>query len=168
MFIRDLADRKKRKIGARIFLEEDGSGRAVFRKMATRSVVNRYPSASGFFQINYIGEESDMPYYLLQMSDSREGWEALMKVDLKTRLQFLSMVVEKIGGKIEGCWAALGDCDWIMICQMPDSICAAAFSVALSAGGAVKAVKTTPLLTVDETGAALQKATASGYRAPQP
>jgi uncharacterized protein with GYD domain len=109
-----------------------------------------------------------MPYYLLQISDSPEGWQALMKQDLEKRLQVVYAVVEKLGGKIEGCWTAFGDYDWVVICQMPENISAAAFAIALSSGGAIKAFKTTPLLTIKETAAALHKAATCGYQPPQP
>ena len=43
-----------------------------------------------------------------------------------------------------------GDYDLIGVVDMPDSISAAAFSMAVAAGGACKSVKTTPLLTAGE------------------
>ena len=44
---------------------------------------------------------------------------------------------------------------------------AAAFSLAAAAGGAVKALKTTPLLTIDEGVAALRAAGGAGYQPPR-
>ena len=46
------------------------------------------------------------------------------------------------------------------------AVSAAAFSLAVSAGKAVKAVKTTPLLTIEDGVAAMQKAAGAGYRPP--
>jgi hypothetical protein len=43
---------------------------------------------------------------------------------------------------------------------MPDNVSAAAFSVAASAGGAIKAIKTTPL-------EAMKKAATAGYKPPK-
>ena len=37
-----------------------------------------------------------------------------------------------------------------LICEMPDNVSAAALSMAISAGGAVKAVKTTALMTFED------------------
>lgn len=108
-----------------------------------------------------------MPYYLLQISDSPEGWNALLKQDLDKRLQVVYAVVEKLGGKIEGCWSSFGDYDWVLICQMAENISAAAFAIAMSAGGSIKAFKTTPLLSIKETAAALQKAATCGYQPPK-
>jgi uncharacterized protein with GYD domain len=108
-----------------------------------------------------------MPYYMLQNSGTREGWDVLMKLDLEKRVQYLTEMVEKLGGKVEGWWSSLGEYDWVLICQMPDNASMAAFSLALLSGGAVKACKTTPLMTMKETAVALQKAAASGYQAPK-
>lgn len=47
---------------------------------------------------------------------------------------------------------------------MPDNTGAAAFALAIAAGGACKAVKTTPLLAVTEGMAAMKKAGTSGYK----
>jgi uncharacterized protein with GYD domain len=113
-------------------------------------------------------QEVHMPYYLLQISDSPEGWQALMKQDLEKRLQVVYAVVEKLGGKIGGCWSSFGDYDWVVICQMPENISAAALAIAMSAGGAIKAFRTTPLLTVKETAAALHQAASCGYQPPKP
>jgi hypothetical protein len=49
---------------------------------------------------------------------------------------------------------------------MPDNVSAAAFSLAVSAGKAVKAIKTTPLLTIEDGIAAMQKAAGANYRPP--
>jgi hypothetical protein len=54
----------------------------------------------------------------------------------------------------------------IGIMEMPDHVSAAAFSLAAAAGGALKAIKTTPLLTIEEGIAAMQKAAGAGYRPP--
>jgi len=45
-------------------------------------------------------------------------------------------------------------------------VSAAAFSMAASAGGAVKAVKTAPLMAIDEAMEAMREASRAGYRPP--
>jgi hypothetical protein len=42
----------------------------------------------------------------------------------------------------------------------------AAFALAAAAGGALKAVKTTPLMTIEEGIEAMRKASGTGYRPP--
>jgi hypothetical protein len=51
---------------------------------------------------------------------------------------------------------------------MPDNVSAAAFSVAVSAGGAVKGMKTTPLLTMEEGMDVMKRAGGASYRSPLP
>ena len=50
--------------------------------------------------------------------------------------------------------------------EAPDNVSMAAAALALAAGGALTSVETTPLLTVEETLAALQKASSIRYRRP--
>ena len=74
--------------------------------------------------------------------------------------------IEKFGGTIEHAWFTFGDYDVVSILQMPSNVDAGAIAIAFAAGGACKAVKTTPLLTVEEAVEAMKKATGSEYRAP--
>ena len=90
-----------------------------------------------------------MPYYMMQAAYSTDAWSGLVK-NPQNRLEAVRPVVEKLGGKIEGGWLAFGEYDIVLVCQMPNNVSATAFSMAASAGGAVKAVKTTPLMTIDE------------------
>jgi len=104
-----------------------------------------------------------MPSYLLQVSYSSEAWASLLK-EPQNRLDAVRKSIEKLGGSITGGWLAFGDYDIVAILDMPDNTSAAAFAMAAAAGGACKAVKTTPLLTVDEGIAAMHKAAGSGYK----
>ncbi|MGD1075511.1 MAG: hypothetical protein ABR903_05465 [Thermodesulfovibrionales bacterium] len=60
----------------------------------------------------------------------------------------------------------LGITMWCPVCQMPDTIGPAAFSMAISAGGALKSCKITPLLTAEKTIDAMKKAPKSGHKPP--
>jgi len=108
-----------------------------------------------------------MPYYMLQAAYTPEAWAAMIKHP-QNRLEAVRPVVEQLGGKIEGGWLAFGEYDIVVICQMPSNVSAAAFSMIGAAGGAVKAVKTTPLMTVDEAMEAERKAggVVGAYRPP--
>ena len=75
-------------------------------------------------------------------------------------------MVERLGGHIESAYYAFGDNDAILIIDLPDNISAAAFSLAVSAEGAVKAIKTTPLLTIEDGIEAMRKGAGSSYRPP--
>ena len=70
-----------------------------------------------------------MPYYMLQAAYEGEAWKALVK-NPQNRLDVIRPVVEKLGGKVEGGWVAFGEYDVLLICQMPNNVSAAAFSMA--------------------------------------
>ena len=57
-----------------------------------------------------------------------------------------------------------GDYDLVGVLEMPDNASAAAFAMAVAAGGACKDVKTTPLLSLAEGLEAMKKAGNSGYK----
>jgi uncharacterized protein with GYD domain len=105
-----------------------------------------------------------MPHYLQQVAYSTEGWEALVAKP-QDRIEAVRPAIEKLGGKIESAWFAFGEYDVVLIVQMPTNVDAGAIAMAFAAGGACKAVKTTPLLTVEEAVAAMKKAAGTGYRA---
>jgi len=69
---------------------------------------------------------------------------------------------------VEALYYAFGDYDVIALVEAPDNVSVAALSLAVTASGALTAIKTTPLMTVEEGMAAMRKgATASpGYRPP--
>ena len=108
-----------------------------------------------------------MAYYMLQAAYSPDAWAAMVK-NPQNRIDAIRPVVEKLGGKIDGGWLAFGEYDTVAICQLPDNVGAAALAMAASAGGALKAFKTTPLMTTDEAMAAMRKAAGVGYRPPSP
>ena len=67
---------------------------------------------------------------------------------------------------MENAWTAFGEYDVVAILQMPDHVSVAAFSMAVAAGGAVKSIKPTPLMSMEEGVEAMKKASGSGYQAP--
>jgi uncharacterized protein with GYD domain len=107
-----------------------------------------------------------MAYYLIQAAFTPEAWSKLLK-DPQDRREAVRPMIERLGGKLEGYWVAFGDYDSVVIAQVPDNICAAALSLAASAGGALKSIKTTPLMTMDEAMQAMRKAADAGYRPPK-
>src|SRR5580704_18229220 len=90
-----------------------------------------------------------MADYLLQISYSSAAWAAMIKRP-ENRVEAVRKVVEKLGGKIGGFWMSFGDHDLVGVLEMPDNVGAAAFAMAIAAGGACHSVKTTPLLKVEE------------------
>ena len=106
-----------------------------------------------------------MALYALQTAYAPVGWAALLK-DPQNRMEAVKPVVQRLGGSVVNGWLTFGDYDVLVICQLPDNVSATALSMAISAGGAVKSVKTTPLVTFDEGLEALKKAKDAGYTPP--
>ncbi|MBI3853052.1 MAG: GYD domain-containing protein [Verrucomicrobia bacterium] len=106
-----------------------------------------------------------MAYYLVQATYTSEAWKNLVKHP-QDRTKAIRPVIEKLGGSLESMWFAFGDYDLVLIMQMPDNVSAAAFSLAATAGGALKALKTTALLAITEGLDAMKKAAKAGYRPP--
>ena len=84
----------------------------------------------------------------------------------QNRVEVIRPVIEGLGGHLERAYFACGDDDGVGIVEMPSNVNMAAFILAAAAGGAVKTVKTTPLLTIEEGIEALRKASGTGYRPP--
>ena len=106
-----------------------------------------------------------MAYYLVQAAYTADTWATLIK-NPQNRLEALRPVIERFGGTIEGFWYAFGEYDAVGIIQMPDNAKAAALSIAAAASGALKAFKTTPLMTIEEGIDAMRQAGGLGYRPP--
>lgn len=106
-----------------------------------------------------------MAYYLIQAAFTPEAWAKMVKSP-QDRKAAIAPMIEKLGGRLESYWISFGDYDAAVILQAPDNVTAAALSLAASAGGSVKAIKTTPLMTMEEGMEAMRKAAAAGYRAP--
>jgi uncharacterized protein with GYD domain len=104
-----------------------------------------------------------MPKYLIQASYTAEGLKGLQKDKASGRRQAVLNALEPLRGKLESFNFAFGDDDVVAVIDMPDNVNAAAMCLAIAASGLVR-LKTTPLLTVEETDQALAKSVI--YRAP--
>ena len=106
-----------------------------------------------------------MAHFLLQGAYTAEAWKTLVNNPVN-RTDAVRPAIEKLGGEIESTYFSFGDYDVILILRMPDNVSAAAFSLAVAAGGAFKSHKTTPLMSIEEGLEALRKAGDTGYRPP--
>ena len=104
-----------------------------------------------------------MASYLFQVSYTAEAWAALLKHP-QDRAEAVGKAVEKLGGKVVSFWMAFGEHDIVGVFEMPDNVSAAAFGMAVAAGGACKHVRTTPLLSIADSVKAMKKAGNSGYK----
>ena len=106
-----------------------------------------------------------MPMYLTQFSYTPETWARLIR-NPEDRRAAARQYIESVGGKLHGFWYAFGTHDGYNLWEAPENTSMAAAALAISAGGALSKCETTVLLTVEETLAALEKASAIAYRAP--
>ncbi|MEX2237803.1 MAG: GYD domain-containing protein [Dehalococcoidia bacterium] len=106
-----------------------------------------------------------MAKYMLQISYTSESWKAMTAKPVN-RAETVGPAIEKMGGKLEGLWLAFGKHDLFALVDWPDNASAAGFSIAVAAGGGVKSMLTTPLMTPEEGMEAMRKAGSSAYKAP--
>jgi uncharacterized protein with GYD domain len=106
-----------------------------------------------------------MAHYLVQVAYTPQAWAALVK-NPQDRTKVLRPVVEKLGGTFEKAFFAFGEYDIVAVMEMPANTEAAAFAVAAAAGGSIKSIKTTPLMTIEEGIAAMKKAATLAYVPP--
>jgi uncharacterized protein with GYD domain len=104
-----------------------------------------------------------MPAYLVQCSYTSEALKTLMATP-QDRTAVVAKAAKGLGGKLIGNWLSFGDYDVTLIMEMPDNVSAAAMALAAAAGGSLKSVKTTPLMSIEDAQAAMKKAAASSYR----
>lgn len=106
-----------------------------------------------------------MPHYLLQATYTPEAWASLLRRP-QDRARAMRPIARQLKGRLVSFYLAFGDNDVVGIGEFPDDNSAAAFSMAVAAGGAVKSIKTTPLMTVAEGVNAMRKAKRVGYKPP--
>ncbi len=106
-----------------------------------------------------------MATYMLQVAYTPEAWARLVS-NPQDRSEAIRPAIEALGGRVIGFWNTFGEYDVVVILEMPDNVAAAAFAIAAAAGGALKALKTTPLLTPEEGVEALRRVPQSGYQPP--
>ena len=106
-----------------------------------------------------------MPLYLTRFSYTPETWSRLIDKP-EDRRAAAQEYIESVGGKLHGFWYAFGDDDGYTLWEAPDNTSMAAVALAVAGGAALSSVKTTVLLSIEETMDALRKAQDVRYRAP--
>ena len=106
-----------------------------------------------------------MPLYLTRFSYTPATWAKLIK-NPEDRRAAAKQYIEAVGGKLQGFWYAFGDHDGYALWEAPDNVSMAATALAIGAGGALSSLDTTVLMSVEDTVAALKKASSIKYRPP--
>lgn len=99
-----------------------------------------------------------MPLYMYQAAYTPESWAAQVKKPANRVETVARAVCKAAGGKLVGGWLCFGEYDFVVIADMPDNESMAAVALAAGAGGAIKASKTTVLMTSAQGIEAMKKA----------
>jgi uncharacterized protein with GYD domain len=106
-----------------------------------------------------------MPLFLQEVDYEPEAWAAQIR-NPEDRIQAVRPSIEKMGGKVIAAYYTFGESDLIVIVDFPDNVSAAAFAIAVSAGGACRSLRTIPLLSIEEGMESIRRAAASPYEPP--
>jgi len=106
-----------------------------------------------------------MAVYMIQASYTSGAWGKLVQRP-ENRLEALKPVVEQLGGQLLAWYYSFGEYDVMLLVDVPGNVNAAAASMAVAASGAVKEIKTTPLMSPEDGFDALLLAQGAGYRPP--
>jgi len=105
-----------------------------------------------------------MPLYLYQLAYTAESLAAQMKNPQDRIAVVNKQLSESVGSKIVGGGYSFGEYDISIIVEAKDDVAMAAVAIAIAAGGAAKAAKTTPLLSGEQWVAAMKKAPSVLYK----
>ena len=106
-----------------------------------------------------------MAHYLHQIAFTPEAWAKMVKSP-QSREAAMRPMFESLGGKLVTYWFCFGEYDAVLITELPDNVTAAAACIASAQAGTLKALKTTPLISVEESMQAMKKAGTAGFRPP--
>ena len=98
-----------------------------------------------------------MPLYLYQAAYTAESLAAQIK-EPQDRIEVVRPVFERAGATLVAAGYSFGEYDVAAVYEAPDDVTAAALAAAIAAGGAIRAGRTTRLLSGSEWVAALNKA----------
>ena len=104
-----------------------------------------------------------MPKYLFQGSYIGEGLKGLATEGGSPRIAAAKQLFGSLGGTLECFYFAFGAEDLVVICDLPDNVSAAAFSLAINNSGKARG-RVTALLTAQEMDQVITKS--PEYRAP--
>jgi len=104
-----------------------------------------------------------MALYMYEATYTAESVAAQIR-EPQDRIEAVRPAIEALGGKVLAGGYPFGEYDVLAVYEAPDDTAAAAFALAIAAGGAAKTAKTTRLLTGQEWMESLRTAQGSQYR----
>jgi uncharacterized protein with GYD domain len=102
---------------------------------------------------------------MTQFAYTAEAWATLTK-NPQDRRTGLDAAAQKLGGRLVSLHYCFGEYDGVVTFEAPDDTTACAVILGAVSAGHLKTVKTTRLLTVEETMEAMRKAGSLTYQAP--
>jgi uncharacterized protein with GYD domain len=111
--------------------------------------------------------EERMARYMFQVAYTSESWATQVRIQADA-VERVEPLVTACNGTLEALYYAFGECDIVGIGEFKSPEDAAAFSMAVTAGGAVKSFRTIPLMTIEQGLKAMKRAASAGaaYKAP--
>ena len=106
-----------------------------------------------------------MPLYMFQAAYASEAWATQIQ-NPQNRVEQVRPMIEANGGKLLAFYYAFGEYDVVAIIEAPDNVSVSALALAVAGSGAMKAQKTTVLMSVEEGLEAMRRASRAGYRPP--
>jgi uncharacterized protein with GYD domain len=106
-----------------------------------------------------------MARYLVELSYTKEAAAALVKKP-EDRSVTIAELIGKLGGRLLDFYFTFGDCDGVLVAELPDNVAALAVDMASVTPGHINKIKTTVLLTPQEAMAARQRAGDVALRPP--
>ena len=98
-----------------------------------------------------------MAHYLIEVGYTPESWSTQIETQANV-VDRIMPAVKACKGKIESIYYAFGDVDLVGIMDFATPEDAAAFALTVTASGALRSFKTTPLLTVEQGITSMQRA----------
>ena len=106
-----------------------------------------------------------MNNYLFQISYTSETWRTLI-AQRQNHSETVRPAIQKMGGDISASWVCVGEFDEVSIIRLPDEVTALAAVMAFRAGGALREVEYTRLLSWEQGMEAMTTASQADYRPP--
>ncbi len=106
-----------------------------------------------------------MPLYMTQFAYTPEAWGALTD-NPQDRSAAVRELLEAHGGRLVSWYLSFGEYDGMLIYEAPDDASAGALILAAARRGHLRATKTTPLFSAEESMQIMRRAGEMGFRAP--
>jgi uncharacterized protein with GYD domain len=106
-----------------------------------------------------------MPLYMTQFAYTPEAWAALVD-NPEDRSAAVRELTERLGGRLVSWYLSFGEYDGLTIYEAPDNATAGAAALVAASRGHLRAVKTTPLFTAEESMEVMRRARETSFRAP--